>query len=490
MYRRPSKKKDLLRRVITYAIMTISVIVLVTGLILMLLGYRLDTVNGQLEQGALLQFETVPSGASVMIDDKVLTARTPTKNTVRAGMHTIIMQRDGYETWQKTLDIKAGTLTWLNYARLVPKERKPSNVVDYTQLHASLATADGKSIIVQQLPSVPNFQVVDIRSDEIKSTDLTIPTAIYSEAGTAGITHTFTISQWDDGGRYALLRHDYGDKKEWLVLDTRDANATKNVTALLDIDITSAVFSGNSGNILYALTAGDIRKLDLSGATISRTLVTQVTNFNLFETNVITYVGVNPSNAAERVVGLYREGDTAPHVLRTTASPATTPLHIATGRYFNQDYVVISEGNKVDILRGSYPSAAAEDTNTLSDFATFSFVANVDRVSLSPVGDYVLAQAGPEFSSYDIEHQRLIHYTAETNEGVIVAPVKWLDNDHTWTDYSDQLILREFDGANTTTINQSVTGQAVALTQNGRWLYSVGRTDTGYQLQRVRMVLP
>lgn len=490
MYRRPSKKKDILRRVITYAIMTISVIVLVTGLVLMLLGYRLDTVNGQLEQGALLQFETVPSGASVVIDDKALSAKTPSKSTVRAGVHTIVMQRDGYETWQKTLDIKAGTLTWLNYARLVPKERKPVAVTEYSQLYASLATTDGKSIIVQQSPSAANFQVIDIRSDEVKAVDLTIPATIYSEATTAGVAHTFTISQWDEGDRYVLLRHDYGDKKEWLVLDTRDANATKNVTELLDIDISSAVFSGNSGNILYALTAGDIRKLDLSGATISRTLVTQVTNFNVFDTNVITYVGSNPTNPSERVVGLYREGDTAPHVLRVATSPTTIPLHIATGRYFNQDYIVISEGAEVTILRGSYPSSASDDTDTLVDFATFTFAANVDRVSFSPAGDYVLAQAGPYFTAYDIEHQRQTNYTTEIDEGVIVAPVQWLDNDHIWTDYSDQLILREFDGANTTTINQSVTGQAVALTQNGRWLYSVGKTDSGYQLQRVRMVLP
>lgn len=491
MYRRPTKRQQTIRQVITYIAMTVSVLVIVAGVTLLLLGYRLDTNNGQLEQGAFLQFETVPSGATITIDGQTLSARTPAKNTVRAGTHTFVMQRDGYETWQKTLDVKAGTLTWLNYARLVPKDRPAQTVTAYATIAGSLATADGKTMLIQKEASVPTFDVVDLRSDDVKTSTITIPANLYSSATTAGIAHTFTIDKWDDGGRYVLLAHTFGDKKEWLTLDTRDVAASKNVTKVLDLDISSIVFSGTSGNILYALSNGDIRKLDLSAGTISRSLVTHVTNFDLFETNVITFVGMDPADTTKRVVGLYREGDTGAHILRTTQSDAaTTPLHIVTSRYFNQDYVAIAEGAKVDVVRGSYPSSAADDTTSLLPFTSFTFGTNVDRLSFSPDGDYLLAQSGVQFTSLDIEHERFNNYTVDLDSSVIVAPFKWLDTDHTWSDYTDQLTIREFDGANAATINQSVTGQGVALTQNGRWLYSVGKTETGYQLQRVRMILP
>lgn len=490
MYRRPTKRQQTIRQVLTYIAMTISVLVIVTGVTLLLLGYRLDTNNGQLEQGAFLQFETVPSGATITIDGQTLNAKTPAKNTVRAGTHTFVMQRDGYEPWQKTLDVKAGTLTWLNYAQLVPKERKTELVTAYDTLAGSLATADGKTMLIQKLSSVPTFDVVDLRSDDVKTSTVTIPATVYSNATTAGVTHTFTIDKWDDGGRYVLILHAYGDKKEWLAMDTRDATATKNVTNLLDLDISSIVFSGTSGNILYALSSGGIRKLDLSAGTISRSLVTNVTNFDLFETNVITFVGTDPADATKRVVGLYREGDTGAHILRSTTSDSTTPLHIVTSRYFNQDYVAIAEGPKVDILRGSYPSSAADDTTSLVSFNNFMFGTNVDRISFSPGGDYLLAQSGVQFTSLDIEHERFNNYTVTVDPSVIVAPFKWLDADHTWSDYTDLLTIREFDGANAATINQALSGQGVAQTQNGRWLYSMGKTETGYQLQRVRMILP
>jgi hypothetical protein len=489
MYRRPSKKRERIMRVISYSTMTLSVLVIVSVVTFLLLGYRLDTDNGRIEQSALLQFETIPSGATVTIDGKQLGQKTSTKSSVLAGVHTFIVQKDGYETWQKTIDVKAGTLTWLDYVRLVPKSRSVHSVASYQTLYGSLGTVDGKTMLVQQLPAVPSFQVVDLRSDDIKTTTIVIPKNIYSEADTADVTHTFTVDKWDTGGRYVLIRHNYGDKKEWLVMDTRNVNATINVTTLLDVDITSAIFSGTSGNILYALISGDIRKLDLSAETISRSLVTNVKSFELFETNVITYVGTDPADPKKTVVGLYREGDNTSHVLRSVVT-TDSPLHIATTHYFNQDYIAISEGKKVDIIAGNYPSPGSDNNSSLTKFASFDFVTNVDSLSFSPDGDYLSVQANNKFTSYDIEHQHATSYTLLVGKDITVGRAKWLDDDHLWTDYGGELIMREFDGTNESVINQVSMGQGVLLSQNDKYIYSIGKTSTGFQLQRVRMILP
>lgn len=491
MYHRASKKKELIKRIVVYAAMTISVFVIVTGLVFVTLGYRFDTDNGRVEQSALLQFATTPSGATIEIDGVAIGPRTPTKSSVLAGTHKFVMWRDGYESWQKTLDIKAGTLTWLNYARLVPKNKTVSSVAQYTSIHASLASVDGHDILVQQDAAVPTFQLVNLQSDDIKTTTLTIPSALYSEASTVGIVHSFRVDQWDGGGRYVLLQHSYGDKKEWLVLDTRDIGATKNITKLLNFDIASSKFSGASGNILYVLGAGsDIRKIDLAAGTISRPLVTNVTNFELFETNVITYVGTDPADPTKRVVGLYREGDSSPHVIRTVTSLPDVPLGITTSRYFNQNYVAITEGNKVSILNGSYPDSSSDGTGSLVPFDSFNFVTGVNRLSFSAEGDYLLVQSGANFASYDIEHKKVTTSVIASDVTATVGPLKWLDDNYVWSDYGGDVTIRESDGTNSNTINKAVIGQEVVLSQNGRYLYSIGKNATGYQLQRVRMILP
>ncbi len=489
MYRRSSKKQQLIKRIFVYAAMILLVAITVTGLIFVILGYRIDTNNGQVERSALLQYKTTPSGASVSIDGVDTGMHTPAENTVLEGTHKFVMQLNGYETWQKTMDIKAGTLTWLNYARLVPKDRPVVALQSYTDLHASLGTVDGQTILIQQDASQPSFQLVDVRADNIKTTTITLPASLYSDATTPGVTHTFSVDRWDASGRYLIVEHSYGDKKEWLVVDTQDLNSSKNISRLLDIGISYITFSGTGGDTFYALTGSDIRKLDLSAGTISRSLVSKVTSFELYDTNVITYVGTDPTDATKRVVGLYRDGDNNPHILRSYTESADVPLHIATTRYFNENYVAITNGSKVEILTGNYPSSSSVSTNSLSEYDSFTFTPGVDRVSFSPTGFYLLVQSGAHFASYDIEYKTVANGVIATDSSVAVAPLKWLDNDHLWSDYAGRLSMRDFDGLNAININTVATGYDVTLTNNERYLYSIGKTSTGYQLQRVRLIL-
>src|SRR3981189_1478113 len=88
MFRRPTKKQFLIRRIIVSIVSVFAVLVIMAGAILFILGYRIDSEKGRLEQGALLQFDSTPSGAMVTIDGKTLGPRTATKQTVIAGTHS------------------------------------------------------------------------------------------------------------------------------------------------------------------------------------------------------------------------------------------------------------------------------------------------------------------------------------------------------------------------------------------------------------------
>jgi hypothetical protein len=435
-----------------------------------------------------LQYETQPGGATVTVDGRTLSGKTPTKSSVLAGTHTIVMQKDGYETWRKTVDIKAGTLTWLDYARLVPVKRTPAAVQTYSKVSGSLASPEGQVMLVQTDAASPTFNLVNLSSDTVSQESLTLPGTLYSDATTLGVTHAFRLDQWDKAGRYVLIQHTYGDKNEWIVMDTKDIAASKNVTALLGVPITSARLSGNSGNTVFVLSAGDIRKLDLGAATISRALVSNVKSFDLFDTNIITYVGTDTTDTTKRVVGVYRDGDSTPHVLRSTTSGNDVGLHVATSRYFNDDYVAISEGSRVDVLYGSYPTSST-DTKSLKAYSSFDLSVDVEYLQFSPKGYYIVAQHGNIFAGFDVEHKttKTSTVTATTTP---MRPLQWLDDAYIWSDADGQLTMREFDGTNAMTINSVEHGFDATLTKDGRYFYSIAKTTAGYQLQRVRMILP
>ncbi|MFZ3009720.1 MAG: PEGA domain-containing protein [Candidatus Microsaccharimonas sp.] len=488
MFRRPNKKQLLIRRIIVSIITVLSVIVIVTGTILFILGYRLDSEKGQLEQGALLQFDSKPSGASVTIDSKAISARTATKQSVIAGLHSFIVTKDGYEPWAKSLDVKAGTLTWLDYIRLVPKNLKAETVATYGSLYGEKASPDFKMIIVQEKADVPTFQIVDIRSPDIKTAAISLPTTVYSDASTDGVAHTFSLQTWDEGGRYILLKHLYSDKNEWIVVDTQNIGSSVNITRLFSLGLADVKFSGTSGRILYGLASdGIIRKLDVSAGTISRSLVTNVKSFDIFETNILSYVGTNPANANQQVAGVYREGDETAHVLRTVDS-LTTSLLIDATRYFSDDYIAITEGLKVTMLKGRYPTSSQDDATSLKQYAEFTAPSNVDAISFSSDGDFLVVQSGLNMISYEVEYKRETRTTIATSE-TQPHTMRWLDPAYLWATYDGHLSIREFDGSNVHVINVAEPVFDATLTENGRYLYSVTKSDTAYQLQRVKMIL-
>lgn len=490
MYRQSSKRKALIKRIAVSVVMVFSVILTVTLITLFMLGYRLNTSDGDVERYAFFQFGSIPSGATIAVDGEII-GKTPNKSSVPAGEHTVEMWRDGYETWQKTVNVSSGTLKWLNYTLLIPKDLSVEPVANYDTVYFSLASPDGGFMLIQGQSNIPTFSLVDLSSDNTQTSSLTIPASTYSESSTIGVTHTFQVQQWDDGERYVLVKHTYNSSEEWLVVDTQNIASSKNISRLFNLTVSKAVFANTSGNELYILSSGSIYKVSLSSETISKAFVGDVSDFEAYiESSVIVYTGdaTSSDGVKQQMVGFYREGDAAPYILRTVTYNPDALLHIAATHYFNENYVVISEGKRVDLLSGSYPNTTTDNANNLKTIVSFDVNQNIDKLSFSPTGEYIFIQSGANFTSYDLEYQTL---ASSTIDGIgSLSSIKWIDDNHIWSDRDGSLTIREFDGADNHTINSVAIGQAATLTHNGRYLYSINKTDTGYQLQRVRMILP
>lgn len=489
MFKKPQKRLFLIRRILLSVLATIAVLIIVTASILFMLGYRLDSGNGRLEQGALLQFDSLPNNADVWIDNRAIGSQTATKQTVLAGVHSVKMTKTGYEDWNRTLSLDAGTLTWLDYVRLVPKERAIQSVATYKTLSGLTFSPDLKWALALEDSTIPTFQSIDLRSEAVKSVPFTLPTTLYSTV--ANTASNFSVYEWNSEGRYVVVQHSYGNaQSEWLMVDTQDVAKSVNITRLLSVNLSDVQFSGTSGTSLYGLvTDGVVRKIDLSAGTLSRALISNVQSFSVsVEMNTLSYVGVDPNNANKKIVGIYKDGENSPTIIRTGAS-ADVSMAIALGRYFSDDYIAIAEGNVVSILTGTFPSEGATDVSGLRSYGQLQLTGTVATLSFSEEGDFVVAQSGTEFKSYEVEHKRSSVGAVAPAEGKAASTLKWLDVAHLWNDDNGTLIMRDFDGTNAHTIMTVASGYGASLSTNGKFFYAVGKTDTGYQLQRVRMVL-
>lgn len=491
MYHPPSKRKQLIQRVIIYTIMAMSVVLLVALLVLYMLGWQFDRANGKLEQGGLVQFSSQPTGATVTIDGNDLGSRTSSKATLTPGQHTISMQRTGYNDWEKSVDVIPGSVLWLNYARLIPKDLPVSNVGSYKAVTSSSASPDRKWMAFVTEPSSPVIHLADLSGDSVKTTDITLPASTFTPPVKAG-DQTFTVADWSDSSRYLIVKHTYDTNKlEWLVVDTQTPANTQNVTALLGITASKLVFSNNNDRQLYAQIGTDVRRIDLSAGTITRPLISNVAEFSVGGNDMIVYTTLLDPTTKERSVGYYTTGAKKARAIRSYGDDGKAPLHMAVDTYYGDTYVSIAYLDHIEILKGNggLPSSDSDTASSLSIVANISTPDGVDYLTSHTSGRFVVAQKGATYTTYDLELSRMTT-TDLQGSAPVTQKLQWLDNYTLWSDRDGQLRLYEFDGANQHTIMPVVSGQDVTLSANGKYLYGISKGSDGtFHLSRVQLIL-
>lgn len=481
MYRPPSKRKQLLRRVAVYSLMSLSVVGLVVLLIFFTLGYRYNQDDGLVQTG-LVQFGSKPSGAQVTIDGRGFGARTPSKASLEAGSHAITIQRDGYRQWQKAVDVVGGAVLWLNYARLIPTELEPENVADFTAISSTAVSPDAKWMLITEDPASSVLRLVDLSKEtKIDPVELKLPDSLYT-APAEGESQRFELQQWDSSSRYVIVKHVYGAAHEWLVVDTQDVAASQNITKLLDITASKLIFGDNSHSTLFAQIGNVVRRIDRGNATISKPLVENVAEFSLYSDDTVVFIRQPTETTSEREIGYYRIGEDKAYAIGSYADTMGVSARLALGQYFGDTYMAVSHGDAIDIFTGDLgqPPAEWQKIDSLD-------LAGAQYLSMVTAGRFVVAQTGATYAVYDLELKKATT-TQLRGDGGVTQELRWLDGYNVWSDRGGMLRLYEFDGANQHDIMKVTPGFNVTLGPGERYIYGITQSDGIFHLTRVQLL--
>ncbi len=474
-----------LRLTLVYTLMVLSVAGLVALLFFIMSGYRFNRYDGKVEQGGLVQFDTKPGGADIWVDQAHLGNKTPTKITVTAGTHTISMWRDGYHEWRKNVVVGGGTILWLDYARLVPKILQELTVIPDTKPSSSVASSDSKQLAYVMDATQPVVSVVNLDTDTPKAENITIPATVYT-APAANEASTFTVDSWSNDGRYLLIRHAYGQKLEWLTLDTNGSHDAVNISALFSIETNDVQFSLSDASILYLLTsAGELRRGDVKAGTLASAMVSNVESFSQFDNSTLTFVTKVDALTKNRSVGYVTSGASAPRLVRSFADDGATAVRFAIQRYYNQNHFVIAYGTQVDILTGDLPSSDVKNPAALETLATFTVAGGVSEIIPSPDSHrFVMLRSDTGVSVYDLELKQVGRVEFSRPIGVM-----WTDEFHYATVAAGGAVrLYDFDGTNGHDLLTSSIGGAVAMTPNGKYFYGFTTGQATPELTRVKLL--
>lgn len=145
---------------IIFSLFLIAFIISAPLVVLLTAGYKYSFIRHRWEKTGVLQVDAVPSGATVRIDKLALIKKTPaTFSRLAPDQQTVVVEKDGYTTWQKTIEIRSGQTTFLDRIVLF-KNNTPTSLFS-TPTKALQISENGTLIAATQENNVISLWQID-----------------------------------------------------------------------------------------------------------------------------------------------------------------------------------------------------------------------------------------------------------------------------------------------------------------------------------------
>lgn len=111
-------RAPLLRRILPW-IYVVVFFVTAPLLVFYTAGYRYNFKKGAIERNGTLIVDSIPTGATVVVDGKETGQKTPvTFQQMTPGWHTVFVTKPGYGSWQQDILVRAERVAFTNHIRL------------------------------------------------------------------------------------------------------------------------------------------------------------------------------------------------------------------------------------------------------------------------------------------------------------------------------------------------------------------------------------
>lgn len=468
-----TKKRHLaVKRAIIYTVMTMAVLISTALLVFFTLGYRFNRDSGTFSQGGLVQFISKPSGASVTVGRADLANRTRSKITLNPGNYLVKMNLDGYQEWQKSVEVDAGKVLWLNSALLVPKDPQTTPIANLSTLSSSAFRSDGKYLALLEDAAKPVIRVITTSDGKVaKDEMLPVPTSVY----TPGKNHQFEVSKWDSDSEWLLVRHTAGKTKEWLAVNTNDVTKSRAIAHAGKEVPTDILFDPRGNDRLIVLyDSGAVRFMNLSSGENVDSTITNAADIALGSNWTVVYTTV-PSGGM-RSFGYLTLG--AKMHREIAAYPSDKPLSAAIGDYYGMTYLAVTHGKAATISKvRSWPASDSDSPLSTELVHSIALAEDGAFTTFHGQGRFVTLQQDTIQTVYDLELAKEHAVPIVGLKSKMTDKLAWTDTFHFWSDASGYFRQYEFDGTNQVAIMKVAPGFDAAYDGSQQYLYSIGQSD-------------
>lgn len=439
-----NKKRQTAKVLIAESLMTITAILMVVILVFVVSGYWINE-NFEMARSGMLQISSMPTGATVTIDEDALSQHTNTSRVIPAGEHTVRIEKDGYDSWSKTVTVKDGLLYRLHYPRLFLNERELENVpLEYNAKKVSISPKREYALLID---GTNKWALLNL--DEEKNTIKQIDLAVAFSKNV--FSREITSIEWNNDQNKVLIGLiAEPEKTDWFLIDLSDVKRSVNISDEFGVGFSQIKMANGSSDVLFALRNGNLQKINLSNKSISAILAENVNNYRSCGDGIIftakdqaekKYVGELKFNKDETKTLLEVDNDNA----------------IAfSSRFYDDDLITILDGDSLKVFKRDNLGEAKLDLK-------LSFVP--DSVKMGHFGEFLVLRKDNQLVTLDMESETLREWTVENQN------FGWLDDDMVYAVVDGELIVYDYDGLNRRSVTKDVNEKFPVVVVNDKWLY-------------------
>ena len=446
-----AKKHQSIKVIVSEAIMVLTVAITVIILALVVSGYWLNS-NFQVERNGMLQISSVPTGADVSIDDKDSSwiERTNASKILPSGKHTVMVSKEGYDSWSKEINISEGLLYRLHYPRLFLQNRTPEKILDTNGYSYATVSSDRNSLLL--INDTTNWLLVDLRNENPKTTKLDIANVIsgtsLAEGADVGLfTGKILSADWNYDSNRILFNIMQQDKNEWVLLDIKDPSKSINITKEFSLNFSNIKILDNAANNLLALNDGNMHRIDVSARSVSAVIASQVSYFDHFHNEVV----FSATKEDKPYVGFFKIGNEEITELLETESPAM----VAISKFYDTKYISILIGKQLSLY----------EQLDMAKYGEYTLTIEPKSLKVGHDGEFLIMNDGRHIASLDMEANKVVEWD------IAGDTFGWIDNDMIYSISDGELIVYDYDGFNRRPLAKNVSSHFPAAITLNKWLY-------------------
>lgn len=452
------KGPSLLVRLTIYPLVALIFVAIALYIMLISFGYTINFQDGKITttKTGIIIIASNPGDANVYINDDLYRKKTSALpffnlkiNRLPAAEYQIKIEKEGYITWEGSVNVKPGYVTWLNYILMIPEktEEKPFNLPG--EVKKIIASSDNNILIVSAIDDEQKIQTLWRIDTVSKNKSKVYESPILEKSAIDPVLVSY--------GNDRLLYKEIVDKKESLkVRELKSNGQSWDITSQFGVEFENIYFSPYSHDELYGLRVNNLYKINFVQKNMSASLSKEVIGIYPNENEMLLVQNTKDN------FGLWKieRNNDLKNIIK--AIPASKNYQITFSKESN--YYLVYVADEKDLLH--YSNGARNPTlETIGKDVTY--------YRLSSSARRVLIKSNSEIKTYDIEEEK--YFDVIKNEKIIM--LDWIYDDSSLVYIADnQIFFVNYNGFYHNKIFETKSDLFFLVSPSGNNIYFTDKT--------------